>query len=165
MVGEVSSQPDWKTPYLEYILNDKLPESKNEARSLMYKVRNYCVKDSKLYRRSLVKPLLHCLRPEETHPAIIEVHIGIYGEHMGGKSLVLKILRQGFFWPTLRKECEEFIKKCVPCQLHENVSHRPTTAINPILVPCPFFQWGIDIVEPSLNQETKCSTLWSPSTM
>lgn len=97
VVGEVSSQPDWRTPFLEYILDNKLPESKNEARSLMYKARNYCVKDDKLYRRSIAEPLLRCLGPKEADLAIIEVHTGICGEHLGGKNLALKILRQAFF--------------------------------------------------------------------
>ncbi|XP_074352844.1 uncharacterized protein LOC141691996 [Apium graveolens] len=42
-VNQIQSNPDWRTPFLEYILENKLPEKKNEARSLVFKVRNYCV--------------------------------------------------------------------------------------------------------------------------
>lgn len=114
----------------------------------MFKARNYCVKEEKLYRRSLTEPLLRCLSPEETVTAITEVHMGICGEHLGGKNLALKITREGLFWPTLRKDCEEFVKKCQPCQLYGTVSHRPSVPMSPILNPCPFFQWGLDIVGP-----------------
>lgn len=95
---------------LDYILNDKLPENKNEARSLIYKASNYCVLDNKLFRRSLVEHLLKCLGLEEAKAAILEVHTEICGDHLGEKNLALEIVRQGMFWPTMRKECEDFIK-------------------------------------------------------
>lgn len=146
--NEVHSFHDWRTPLLEYILNDKLPEDKNEARSVVYKARNYCVLDNKLFRRSLVDPLLRCLGPEEAKTAILEVHTGICGDHLGAKNLALKIIRQGLFWPTMRRECEDFVKRCKPWQLHGQVSHRPTTKMIPVVNPCPFFHWGIDLLGP-----------------
>lgn len=131
---------------LDYIINNKLPEGKNKARSLMYKARNYCVLDNKLYRRSLVEPLLRCLGLKEAKVSIVEVHTVICGDHLGGKNLTLEIIRQGLLWPTMRKDC--FIKKCKSCQLYSQVSHRPTTEMIPVLIPCPFFQCGINLVGP-----------------
>lgn len=48
----------------------------------------------------------------------------------------------------MRKDCETYVKKYVSCQLYASVSHPPTQSMSPILSPCPFFQWGIDIVGP-----------------
>lgn len=147
-VLEIHENEDWRTPILEYNLQDKVLEDKSEARSLMFKARNYCEINGKLYRRSLLEPLLRCLGPDESDLAIIEVHSGICGDHLGGKNLAFKIMRQGLFWPTMRRDCEDYVKKCRSCQVHGQVSHRPTTSMIPILNPCPFFQWGIDIVGP-----------------
>lgn len=147
-IHEVHEGTDWRTPFIDYILYDKLPEDKNEARSLVFKARNYCEVNGKLYRRSLVEPLLRCLDTNEANLAIVEVHSGICGDHLGGKNLALKIIRQGLFWPTMRKDCEEYVKKCRACQVHGQVNHRPTTSLMPVINPCPFFQWGIDIVGP-----------------
>ncbi|XP_074360248.1 uncharacterized protein LOC141700361 [Apium graveolens] len=57
-INEISSMADWRQPFLEYILQNKLPQDKNEARSISYKAKNYCVLENKLYRRGLVEPLL-----------------------------------------------------------------------------------------------------------
>ncbi|KAK1377987.1 Rve domain-containing protein [Heracleum sosnowskyi] len=48
----------------------------------------------------------------------------------------------------MRKDCEAYVKSCESCQLYGPVSHAPSQAMTPILCPCPFFQWGIDIVGP-----------------
>lgn len=107
-IHEIHKEEDWRTPILEYIIHDKLPEDKNEARYLVFKARNYCEVNGKLYRRSMVEPLLRCLGPDESNIAILEVHSGICGEHLGGKNLAFKIIRQGLYWPTMRKDCEDF---------------------------------------------------------
>lgn len=57
------------------------------------------------------------------------------------------------FWPTMRKDYENFVQKCKPCQLYGQVSHRPTIKMIPILSPCPFYQWRIDIIGPFLNSK------------
>ena len=79
---------------------------------------------------------------------MIEVHTGICGDHLGGKNLAQKLLRQGVFWPTMRKDCEDFVKRCHSCQLFGRVNHAPHTDFSPVLSPCPFFMWGIDIMGP-----------------
>ncbi|XP_074356180.1 uncharacterized protein LOC141695870 [Apium graveolens] len=108
----------------------------------MFKARNYCVVGSSLYRRSLSEPLLRCLTSEKAQQAMVEVHTSICGEHLGGKNLALKIIKQGLYWPIIRKDYEEFVRKCQACQLHGNVSYRPMTELNSILAPCPFFPVG-----------------------
>ncbi|XP_074346466.1 uncharacterized protein LOC141685252 [Apium graveolens] len=103
MVHNIQSNPDWRSPILEYILENKLPTKNSEARAIMFKARNYCMIGSVLYRRALTEPLLRCLSPEEADQAILEVYTGICGEHLGGKNLALKIMRQGCIGPHSEK--------------------------------------------------------------
>ncbi|XP_074356194.1 uncharacterized protein LOC141695884 [Apium graveolens] len=93
IVNEISSATNWRQPISEYILENKLPQYKGEARAISYKAKNYCVLKNKLYHRGLVEPLLRCLGPEESNTSIVEVHTGICGDHLGGKNLALKIMR------------------------------------------------------------------------
>ncbi|XP_074327135.1 uncharacterized protein LOC141665053 [Apium graveolens] len=136
-INQIQDSPNWRKPFLNYIIDNKLLEGKSKARSLMFKARNYCVIGPSLYRRALSEPLLRCLTSEETHQAMIEVHTGICGEHLGGKNLALKIIRQGLYWPTIRKDCEKYVRKCQACQLHGSVNHQPTTELNSILALMP----------------------------
>jgi len=39
-----------------------------------------------------------------------------------------------------------FFKKCIPCQKHENITHKRQKELHDILSPLPFAKWGIDIL-------------------
>ncbi|VFQ94437.1 unnamed protein product [Cuscuta campestris] len=53
---------------------------------------------------------------------------------------------KGYFWPTMRKDCEEYVRKCPTCQEFQNIPGRPATDYTPISSVIPFSRWGIDIV-------------------
>ncbi|KAL0462983.1 UNVERIFIED_CONTAM: hypothetical protein Slati_0185900 [Sesamum latifolium] len=104
--------------------------------------------NGKLYRRSAEGPLLKCLSPEKAHYVLREIHEGSCSNHSGVWSLAEKVIRQGYFWPTLVKNTMEFTKKCESCQKYATLIHSPATPIEPIKIPCPFDQWRIDILGP-----------------
>jgi len=64
---------------------------------------------------------LKCIEEEEAKYVLEEVHGGVCGDHMGAKSLVKKIMRTGYFWPTMQQDAVEFMKKCDSCQRYGNV--------------------------------------------
>ncbi|XP_074300500.1 uncharacterized protein LOC141631777 [Silene latifolia] len=66
----------------------------------------------------------------------------------GGRSLSNKTLRQGYFWPAMRKDAIYYVKKCKECQRHAPVSHQPVEHMYPIISPWPFMKWRMDIVGP-----------------
>ncbi|XP_065007570.1 uncharacterized protein LOC135638385 [Musa acuminata AAA Group] len=57
----------------------------------------YSEVNARLYKRSFSQPLLQCLEPDEAQAVLIEVHEGICGEHIAGRTLAYKILRQGYY--------------------------------------------------------------------
>ena len=85
-----------------------------------------------LYKRGYSKPLLKCLGPWEAQQALEEVHKGDYGAHLGGRALVRKILRPGFFWPTLRLDVAQKVRMCEKCQKRALLTIKPPSSNNPI---------------------------------
>lgn len=63
IIQEISFSIDWRTPILDFILENKLPESKRETRSLIIISKNYCVINVIPYRRAFTAPLLRCISP------------------------------------------------------------------------------------------------------
>ena len=70
---------------------------------------------------------------------------------MRAKSLVRKIMRTGYFWPTMQQDAAEFVKKCDSCQRYGNVQRVLGEQMTTISSPWPFAQWGIDIMGPLLQ--------------
>ena len=91
---------------------------------------------------------MRCIEGEEAKYVLEEVHGGVCGDHMGAKSLVRKIMRTGYFWPTMQQDAAEFVKKCDSCQRYRNVQRVPGEQMTTISSPWPFVQWGIDIMGP-----------------
>ena len=77
-----------------------------------------------------------------------EVHEGICGNHIGARALAGKVLRQGYYCPTILKDATDLVKKCKICQEHAKISCLPSEPLKPITSPWPFQQWGLDILGP-----------------
>nr|GEY02887.1 reverse transcriptase domain-containing protein [Tanacetum cinerariifolium] len=79
---------------------------------------------------------------------IREVHEGAYGMHAGARSVVAKIMRQGYYWPTMHGDTKEVVDKCNSCQIHAPVPKLPKTRLTSIMSPWTFYQGGLDILGP-----------------
>ena len=77
-----------------------------------------------------------------------EVHEGICGNHSGAHSLVHKLVRAGYYWPTMQKDATSYTRACEKCQRFGNLIHSPPKALTPMTAPWPFAQWGLDIMGP-----------------
>ncbi|KAK2997223.1 hypothetical protein RJ639_025262, partial [Escallonia herrerae] len=106
------------------------------------------VDDGVLYKKSFSLPYLKCLTPKEADYALQEVHEGICGQHLGGRNLAHKILRQGYFWPGMQRDAIKFTKRCDQCQKFAPLTHTPAAPLSILTSPIPFAMWGMDILGP-----------------
>ncbi|GKB77970.1 reverse transcriptase domain-containing protein [Tanacetum coccineum] len=68
--------------------------------------------------------------------------------HSGPRSVVSKITRLEYYWPSMYKDAKELIQKCKACQIYSSVPRKPKQEMTSIMAAWPFSQWGIDIVGP-----------------
>ncbi|XP_077242600.1 uncharacterized protein LOC143883127 [Tasmannia lanceolata] len=115
-VLHINQEPSWIDDIVEYLRNGTLPEDKKESRKIIQRSARFTLHRGELYKRSYSWPYLKCLGPIDATRSVREVHEGICGEHLGGKALAHKILRKGYYWPTLRKDASELVKKSVVCR-------------------------------------------------
>ena len=66
-------------------------------------------------------PYLKCVDEEEAKSILEEIHKEVCGDHAGPKSLVSKVVRTGYFWPTIQVDAMELVKKYDKCQRFGNV--------------------------------------------
>ena len=61
-----------------------------------------------------------------------------------------KIVRVGYYWPSIQVDANAFVQYCDKCQRFANLLHSPPEELTPIMAPWPFAQWGLDIMGPFL---------------
>ncbi|XP_072071870.1 uncharacterized protein [Arachis hypogaea] len=72
----------------------------------------------------------------------------IMGGHFGGERTATKVLQSGFYWPTLFKDSQKFVRNCDSCQRAGNLPHNHEMPQQGILEIEVFAVWGIDFMGP-----------------
>ncbi|KAK8934446.1 hypothetical protein KSP39_PZI014383 [Platanthera zijinensis] len=145
---EVDQQGSWMDPFTTYLTTGRLPEGELEKKQVRYKSAYYLLKEGILYRKTLSGLLARCISEKEVGRVLEEIHSGECGSHSGSRTLEGRVLRQGYFWPTLRRDAEEFSKKCRKCQEFAPLQLLPAQRLRTITAPWPFAIWGLDLVGP-----------------
>ena len=88
-----------------------------------------------LYKRGFSRPYLRCLSHEKVDYVIREVHEGICENHLGARSLVHKLIRAGYYWPTMLKDAQTYVKAYDKCQRFSNLIRQPSEELTPMVAP------------------------------
>ncbi|XP_050249037.1 uncharacterized protein LOC126696316 [Quercus robur] len=138
----------WMTPLISFLRDGHLPQNTDEARNVKKRAARFTILNDVLYKRGFSMLYLKCVDEDEAKYILEEVHGGVCGDHAGPRSLVNKVIRAGYFWPTMQGDAADLIRRCDRCQRYGNVQRLPAEKMTTISSPWPFAQWGIDIVGP-----------------
>ena len=116
----------------------------------------YVLIDQVLYWKDLGGILLKCLDNSEVDAVTAELHSGVCGGHKYWKATAFKILRAGYYWPTLFTDVYHQVRACVECQKFVGKHKLHSLPLKPIALNFPFQQWGLyfigEIHPPSSGQ-------------
>ncbi|XP_077232166.1 uncharacterized protein LOC143866923 [Tasmannia lanceolata] len=117
IAARCSDGKPWYTDFKNFISGKgHLPEaSGKERRSLQKLASNFVICGEELYRRSFDEIQLLCIDEDQAAELIEQTYEGVCGPHMNGKMLSRKILRLGYYWPTMEADCYAYVKKCHKC--------------------------------------------------
>ena len=138
----------WYTDIIHVLLNLQAPPglSRTKRRFLKMTSLKYCILDSTLFWKNHEGILLNCLLKDEIDKVLNEFHAGDCGGHLYWKSTADKILRAGFYWPTLFSDVKKFVTTCHKCQIFEGKRKLLPLPLKPISTERPFQQWGLDFI-------------------
>ena len=111
-VQQIENRENWMALIISYLKDKKLSERKDEARKLRPRAARYVLMDKVLYKRGFSQPYLRCLVPDEANYVLREVHEGACGNHSGARSLIHKVVRAGYYWPTVQADAKAYVKVC-----------------------------------------------------
>lgn len=99
---------DWRKPYIDYLENKILLDDNKKVSKIKKHAKKYQLKDGVLYRKAFNISMLYCLNNYEFEEILTEIHGGDCDEHQSGQKLYEKIMRIGYYWPTIEKESLEY---------------------------------------------------------
>jgi hypothetical protein len=123
-------EDDWRKPFIDFILDQLVPDDKAERERITRRSANYVVIGSDLYRKAVSTGILmKCILRSEGLQLLAEIHSGKCGCHATSANLVDKAYRFGFYWPTAITDAKDLVKRCksmpILCQIAAPASSGP----------------------------------------
>jgi hypothetical protein len=145
----VTAQPEWYARIVEFLTTQQLSGewTKEDRRKVRVNSRHFAVVGHRLFKRGADGLLRRCVSEVEVPSILAACHDSACGGHFSGQLTGQKILRAGYFWPTLFKDAYDYVKRCDACQRYARNDLRMEMPLHVSLPLVPFEKWGIDYVE------------------
>ncbi|GJY32874.1 reverse transcriptase domain-containing protein [Tanacetum coccineum] len=98
----------------------------------------------KLYADNIIR---RCMAGSETL-ILAHCHSGPTSGHHSANVTAKKVYKSGFYWPSVFKDANEYVRRCDSCQRSGNISLRNEMPRNNIRVCEVFDVWGLDFMGP-----------------
>ncbi|XP_070002279.1 uncharacterized protein [Nicotiana sylvestris] len=110
---EIDGEP-WFHDIMKYIKSGVYPvhATGDQKRTIRRLASGFFLSEGILYKRTQDLGLLRCIDAKEASTIMAEVHSGFCGPYMNGYVLAKKILRAGYYWFTMERDCISFVRKC-----------------------------------------------------
>uniref|UniRef100_A0A2N9GNQ3 Uncharacterized protein n=1 Tax=Fagus sylvatica TaxID=28930 RepID=A0A2N9GNQ3_FAGSY len=145
--AEIDNKP-WYYDIKRFIQDREYPPraTENEKKYIRRMAFQFFLSGEILYKRTHDATLLRCVDAEEANRLIQEMHAGLMGAHANGPFLARKIMRVGYYWLTMERDCIRHVQMCHKCQMYQNCKNAPPQYLHTMALPWPFSAWGMDVI-------------------
>jgi hypothetical protein len=103
---------DWCKPFIDFILDQPVPDDKIEREHITRRSANYFVTGTDLYRKAASSGvLMKCNLQLEGLQLLAEIHSGECGCHATSTNLVGKAYRSRLYWATAVTDAKDLVKR------------------------------------------------------
>ncbi|XP_070012992.1 uncharacterized protein [Nicotiana sylvestris] len=111
----IEIEPDgepWYHDIQQFLKTREYPENAkgDQKRTIRRLASGFFLNGEILYKRTANLNLLRCIDATEAERIMSEVHSGVCRPHMNGYGLAKKILRAGYYWLTMERDCFRFVR-------------------------------------------------------
>ena len=141
-------QHEWYSDIIYFLQNLTCPSHlvSQKRRALRLKASKYCIIQDGLGWRNPDGLVLRCVDRNKSKELMNEFHSGFCGGHYAAKTTTHKILRAGYYWPSIFSDVHSFVRGCEQCQLFTGKQKLATLPLKPVVIEAPFQQWGLDFI-------------------
>jgi hypothetical protein len=106
---------DWRTEIVSFLQGNYHSDDEVYIKRMHVRTRPYMIIEGELFKQGVCSPLLKCLSRAEGQELMKEIHSGISGDHIGSRTLLGKVFRQGFYWSKAASDVVDLVQKCENC--------------------------------------------------
>nr|GEX45561.1 reverse transcriptase domain-containing protein [Tanacetum cinerariifolium] len=148
----VSSHGSQSTPWFaefanyhagDFIVKGMTSQQKNK---FFKDVKHYFWDDLYLFKICADQIIRRCVAGQEAIDILKACHSGPTGGHHKPNYTARKMFDSGFYWPTIYRDAQNFVKKCDICQRQGKITQKDEMPQNSIQVCEIFDVWGIDFM-------------------
>ncbi|GKD84275.1 reverse transcriptase domain-containing protein [Tanacetum coccineum] len=138
----------WYANFINYIVGNVVPPNWNfEKRKRFFsQVKTYFWEESYAFKLCADNIMRRCVDGNETLEILAHYHSGPTGGHLSANVTAKKVYESGFYWPSVFKDANEYVRRCDSCQRLGNISSRNEMPQNNIQVCEVFDVWGLDFM-------------------
>jgi len=118
----------------------------HQKRKFFKDANHYLWDDPYLFKVSTEGLIRRCVVGKEANRIMWHCHSSAYGGHHSGERTAAKLLQSDFWWQTLFKDCQDFVKQCDKFQRTGNITKRNEMPLTSIIEIEPFDCQGIDFM-------------------
>lgn len=89
-----------------------------------------CITNRLIYQCGFHTPCLRFIMLEEENYVLSKIYEGVCGNHLDPRSLALKVVMQGYYWPITMKDAVEWVKKYDKYQHHSPILKKPVEQLS-----------------------------------
>lgn len=128
-------EKDWQDPFVKYLSHGVLPADCLKREKLKRYATRFKMVDGKLLKRSFQGKWLVCIPSKEVKGILSYLHEGEPAGHVGGRKLWKIALHQGYYWPIMQRDAQDFAKNCQECQRRGDEIHISQQSLHPTMAP------------------------------
>ncbi|GKB98167.1 reverse transcriptase domain-containing protein, partial [Tanacetum coccineum] len=145
----------WYADFINYIVRKVvLPNWTFEKRKRFFsQVKTYFWEEPYAFKPCADNITRRCVTGSETIEILAHCHSGPTGRHHSANITTKKVYESGFYWPSVFKDANEYVRRCDACQRSGNISSMNEIPQNNIQVYEVFDVWGLDFMGPFPNSK------------
>ena len=140
----------WFADYVNYLVAKVIPPefSYQQKKRFFAHLKHYYWEEPILYRHCVNQVIRRCVPEDEINSILNHCHTLPCGGHFGCQRIAAKVLKSGFYWPSLFKDAHQFVSTCDKCQRMWSISRKDEPPMHTIPEVELFNLWGIDFMGP-----------------
>ncbi|GKA34946.1 reverse transcriptase domain-containing protein [Tanacetum coccineum] len=148
--SKFNNDEPWYADFVNYIVGKVVPPNWTfEKRKRFFsQVKTYFWEEPYAFKLCADNIMRRCVAGSETLKILAHCHSGPTGGHHSASVTTKKVYECGFYWPSVFKDANEYVRRCDACQRSGNISSRNEMPQNNIQVCEVFDVWGLDFMGP-----------------